>query len=100
MDKNVVIRLFYSPGCSGGCCGCGPDENYGKFEELAEKLVEKFGMDRLTFEAYNSVDVKKFPFLRDPKIKKPVVSVGEHIVSTGEIPSFPVIEAEVGKALQ
>ncbi|MFZ2454889.1 MAG: hypothetical protein WAX07_00200 [Candidatus Altiarchaeia archaeon] len=100
MDKNVIIRLFYAPGCSGGCCGCGPDPNYGKFEELAEKLVEKFGEKRLTFEAYKSVDVKKFAFLRDPKIKTPVVSVGEKVVSSGEMPTFTAIEAEAEKALK
>jgi hypothetical protein len=100
MEKNVTVRLFYSPGCSGGCCGCGPDENFEKFEGLAEKLVEKFGEENLSFEAYKSVDVKKFAFLRDPKIKTPVVSVGEHIVSSGEMPPYPAIEAEVEKALK
>jgi hypothetical protein len=105
MDKNIVIRLFYSPGCSGCGCGggCGPDPNLEKFEGLAEKLVEKFGGERLSFEAYNSVDIKKFTFLRDSKtssgVKTPAVSVGEHIVSSGQMPSLSAIETEVEKAL-
>jgi hypothetical protein len=102
MDKNIIVRLFYSPGCSGCGCGggCGPDPNLEILEELAGKLVEKYGEKCLSFEAYNSVDVKKFAFLRDPKIKTPVVSVGDRIVSSGEMPSFQVIEAEVSKALK
>ncbi len=100
MDKKVVIRLFYSPGCSGGCCGCGPDPNFEIFEGLAEKLVEKFGEKSLTFEAYKSVDDRKFPFLRDSKIKTPAVTVGDHIASSGEMPSLSVTVAEVEKALK
>jgi hypothetical protein len=105
MDKNIIVRLFYSPGCSGCGCGggCGPDPNLEILEELAGQLVEKYGEKCLSFEAYNSVDVKKFAFLRDPKtgsgVKTPAVSVGEKIVSIGQMPSLSAIEAEVEKAL-
>jgi hypothetical protein len=104
MDKNVVIRLFYSPGCPGGCCSCGPDSNLEKFQDLAEKLADKFGEEQLAFEAYNSVDIKKFRFLRDPKtgadVKPPSVSVGENIVSSGEMPALFAIEAEIEMILK
>jgi hypothetical protein len=104
MDKKVVVRLFYSPGCSGGCCSCGPDSNLEKFKDLAEGLADKFGEEQLTFEAYNSVDVKKFTFLRDLKtgasVKTPCVSVGEKIVSNGMIPSLSEIGAEIENILK
>ena len=106
MTKTVVVRLFYAPACSGGCCGggCEPDPKFEEFEKLAEKLVEKYGEEGFTFEAYNSTDVKKFPFLGAGKkggaVKTPAVTVGEQIVSNGMIPSFAEIDAVISKALK
>ena len=105
MTKPVIIRLFYTPACS-GCCGpnCGPDPKFEEFERLAEKLVEKHGAESFTFEAYNSVDVKKFPFLRGEKkgeaAKTSAVTVGDVVVSSGRIPTFEEIEAVLSKALK
>jgi hypothetical protein len=106
MTKTVFVRLFYAPACSGGCCGggCGPDPIFEEFEKLAEKLVEKYGEEGFTFEAYNSTDVKKFPFLSVGKkgeaVKTPAVTVGEQIVSNGKIPSFAEMEKVIAKALK
>ena len=105
MTKTVVVRLFYAPACSGGCCGnCGPDPKFEEFESLAEKLVKKFGEESFTFEAYNSIDAKKFPFLCGGKsaeaAKTPTVTVGEHVVSSGRMPSFTEIETVLNKALK
>jgi hypothetical protein len=108
MDERIVIRLFYIPVtsacCPGGGCGCSSNADVDTFSSIAEKLVEKFGEERLEFEAYNSVDLKKFPFLREGlktsgKLDIPVVTVGKKIFSTGKIPSASELEIELSKDL-
>ena len=104
MEK-IVVRLFYVSGCSGGCCGCGPSKDAAAFEEIAVKLVEKFGEEKLAFEAYTSLDLKKFPFLRKAanpagKIAVPLVAVGEKVFEPGNVPGFSDLEKEVGKLLK
>ena len=94
MDEKIAVRLFYAPKCSGGCCGCAPDPNVAVFEEVAEKLVKKLGEGRLSFEAYNSMDLKRFPFLRDAR-QPPVVAVNERVVSEGKTPEFSDVEREL-----
>ena len=94
MEK-VLIRLFYSPPCS--CCKCGPDNNLMVFQGMAEELAEKFG-DKITFEAYNAVNAKKFPFLEGQKA--PVIAVGEKIVSSGKMPLISTIEDAVNKSIK
>ncbi len=104
MEKTVV-RLFYASGCAGGCCGCGPNKDAVAFEQAAAKLVEKFGEDKLSFEAYNSFDLKKFQFLKEAaspagRIAVPLVSVNEKVVAAGKMPSFSELEKQVGKSLR
>ena len=94
----IEIRLHYISGCSGGCCSCAPDKNMLEFEKIANKLVEKFGEEKLQFEAYNSFNEKKFPFLKDAK--SPVVSVGNKVVASGTIPSFVALEKEISSMLK
>lgn len=95
MNKKIVVRLFYESAC--GCSGCGSQE-LAIFEVLAERLIEKFGLDNLRFEAYNAIDDERFPHLR--KTKKPIVSVGEKVVSSGKLPQFHYLEKEVERQLQ
>ena len=104
MTKGIVMRLFYASPCGRGCCGCGPDPNLAEFEKIAEMLVKKFGEDSLSFEAYNSVDVKKFPFLREGKTaeaaRTPAVTVDEQVVSSGRMPALAEIETVISKSLK
>lgn len=98
MKEKLSVRLFYQSAC--GCGGCGPNQDVMAFEGLAMRLAEKFGLENLQFEAYNSVDYKKFPFLQKEKAKTPAVSVGEKVMSSGKLPRFPDLEKEVGKQLK
>jgi hypothetical protein len=101
MKQRLAVRLFYESECSGGCCGCGPNQDVEAFEDLAKRLVEKFGEDNLTFEAYNSVDHKKFSFIKkDAKTKAPIVSVGEKVLSSGKLPMFSELQKEVEKQVE
>jgi hypothetical protein len=100
MSEKLSVRLFYAAGCSGGCCSCGPNQDVAVFEGLAGRLAEKFGEDNLEFEAYNSIDYKKFPFLQKGKAKAPAVSVGEKVLSSGKLPLFSDLEKEIGKQLK
>ncbi len=97
MNK-VEIRLHFVTSCSDGCCSCGPDKNMLAFEKLAKKLVEKFGEEKLEFEAFNSLNQKKFPFLKDAE--SPVVSVGSKVVASGGMPSSVVLEKEISSVLK
>ena len=93
-EEKVTVRLFYSPKCSGGgCCGCVPDLNLVVFEAAAEKLTKKFG-EGISFEAYTSMDAKKFPFLRNAK-QTPIIAVNERIISSGKKPELSEIEREL-----
>jgi hypothetical protein len=101
MDKEIAVRLFSTSTCSGSCCACSPNPDMVAFEKAAEKLVEKFGTERLRFEAYGSDDAKKFPFLHAAgKIKLPVVAIGERIVAQGKFPAVSELEKEVGRLLK
>ena len=97
MNK-IEIRLHYVSGCSGGCCSCAPDKSVEEFEKIANKLVERFGEEKLQFEAYNSLNQKKFPFLKG--VKSPVVSVGNNVVASGSMPSYAVLEKEISSMLK
>jgi hypothetical protein len=99
MSEKLSVRLFYQATC--GCGGgCGPNQDVSVFEGLAMRLAEKFGLDNLQFEAYNSMDYKKFPFLQKEKAKSPTVSVGEKVLSSGKLPLFSDLETAVGKQLK
>lgn len=99
MNEKVMVRLFFFPSCS--CSGgCGPNMDVAAFELVAEKLVEKFGMEKLEFEAYPAIEIKRFPYFlkavnSDGKIVLPVVSVDETVLAPGVIPSFSELETEV-----
>lgn len=64
------------------------------FADAAEKLTKKFGEDRVSFEAYASMDVTRFAFLRNAK-QAPVVAVNERIISSGKKPELSEIELEL-----
>jgi hypothetical protein len=105
MNGKIVVRLFYAPACSEGCCACGPNQDITDFEKVAEKLVKKFGEEHLVFEAYNSIDLKKFPFLREAskssgRIAMPLVSIDEIIFVQGKIPTVSELEEKVRKHLK
>jgi hypothetical protein len=97
MAEEVFVRLFYTPACSGGCCGCGPDKNLLVFQGMAEELAEKFDDKPVVFEAYNTLDAKKFPFLKGQKA--PVLAVDKVIVSSGKMPQATSVESSIKKAL-
>jgi hypothetical protein len=99
MKEKLAVRLFYESACGCGGCGCGPNRDMEAFVAFAEKLAQKFGRDNLNFEAYNGVDSKKFPFLQK-KTKTPAVLVGEKVLSSGKLPIFQDLEAEVAEQLQ
>jgi len=105
MNRKIVVRLFYAPACSEGCCACSPNQDMTDFERVAEKIVKKFGEEHLVFEAYNSIDLKKFPFLRGAskpsgRIVMPLVSIDEIIFAQGKIPTVSELEEKVRKRLQ
>jgi len=101
MNEKLAVRLFYASACSGGCCSCGPNQDVEAFEGLAKRLAEKFGEDNLEFEAYSSIDIKKFQFLqKEGKIKAPAVSVGDKVLTSGKLPLFSDLEKEVEKHLK
>jgi hypothetical protein len=105
MNGKIVVRLFYAPACSEGCCTCGPNQDMTDFGKVAEKLVKKFGEEHLVFEAYNSIDLKKFPFLRGAskpsgKIAMPLVSIDEKILTQGKVPTVCELEEKVRKRLK
>ena len=97
MAEEIFVRLFYSPACSGGCCGCAPDKNLEAFQGMAEELAEKFKNEEVVFEAYDHLDAKKFPFLKGAKA--PVLAVDKVIVSSGKMPLASSIESAIKKAL-
>lgn len=104
MSEKVVVRLFYASSCGSGC-GCGPNKDVAALEAVAEKLVKKFGEDKLEFEAYSGIDSKKFPYLSkmagsDGKIALPVISVDETVLAQGKVPSYSEFEKEVAKCLK
>ena len=94
MEGKVTVRLFYAPNCSGGGCSCSPNPTLAVFADAAEKLTKKFGEDRVSFEAYASMDVTRFAFLRNAK-QAPVVAVNERIISSGKKPELSEIELEL-----
>ena len=94
MNEKIIVRLFYASNCSGGCCGGEPGPDLAAFSDAAEKLTKKFGEDRVSFEAYASMDAKRFPFLRNAK-QAPVLSVNERIISSGKKPELSEIEREL-----
>ena len=99
MKEKLAVRLFYESACGCGGCGCGPNQDMETFVAFAEDLAKEYGRDSLNFEAYNGVDYKKFPFLQK-KTKTPVVLVGEKILSSGKLPTFKDLEAEVAEQLK
>ena len=101
MSGKVMVRLFFASSCGSGC-GCGPNEDVAALELVAGKLVKKFGVEHLEFEAYSAVDLKAYPYLRKAagkggKISLPAVSVNETVLAPGAIPSYSEIEKEVAK---
>ena len=102
MKSKIEVRLHYVSSCSGNGCCCAPDKNMIEFEKLANKIVEKFGEDCLHFGAYNSIDIKQFPFLKDAKSsgKIPVVTVGTKVVASGKLPTLAELEKEISSMLK
>jgi hypothetical protein len=104
MSGKVMVRLFFASSCGSGC-GCGPNKDVAALELVAEKLVKKFGVENLDFEAYAAIDLKAYPYLRkaagsDGKIALPVLSVDETVLAPGTIPSYSEIEKAVAKCLK
>jgi hypothetical protein len=99
-SNKITVRLFYTSACSGGSCCCGPNLDIDAFQKLAGQLVKKYGEDAFEFEAINSTDLKKFPYLGEAiksvgKASGPIVAVNEKVVSSGKFPSF----AELSKTV-
>ncbi len=104
MSEKVIVRLFFSQTCGEGC-GCGPNKDVAALELAAKKLVNKFGEERLEFEAYQGFNLKQFPYLRETagsagKILLPFISVQETVLAPGTIPPYAELEKEVAKRLK
>lgn len=104
MAGKAVVGLYYESACSGGC-SCGADPNFVKFTSIAGELAEKFGEERLKFEAFKSLDAKRFPFLSSAagesgKIDSPVVVINEKIFAKGRLPSTAEFERELKPILK
>jgi len=105
MSEKVLVRLFYHASSCGSGCGCGPNKDVTALELVAKELVNKFGDERLEFEAYPASDFAKFPYLHRAadstgKILLPVVSVDETVLSPGKVPPYSELETEVAKRLK
>ena len=104
MSGKVMVRLFFAQSCGSGC-GCGPNKDVAALELVAGKLVKKFGLEHLEFEAYPAIDLKAYPYLRMAagkygKIALPVVSLDETVLAPGAMPQYSEMEKEVAKCLK
>lgn len=111
-DKPVLVRIFDvllpASGCGPSGCGpggCGPSftsPNMLELQELAFKLIQKYGRDKFKFELFNILDssIQKFPdvykILKEKKGDAvPIISINGNIKFIGRVPSFEEFEKKI-----
>ena len=97
MAENIIVRFFYleAPPCK--CGKCNLNRGLLAYQSIAESLANDFEGLNLSFEAYNSLNVKDYEFLQGRKA--PALAVNDVIVSSGRMPQLSEVKAEIIKQI-